>query len=1016
MYSVVPIIKKLKTYTHQQQFIDMIGLLLISMTIGISAISCALILFKSPWYGLLGIIALFFYRPRRIIESARNLENKIGLKGELVNSIQLARIDQDNKEKYSAELITAYIADTARTIAPVDLRKYLSYKPIYRNLQYLLIAVVFSLIHPALAPGHFWYALNHTIAYRVEPGNGDFCEGETIDIMLALQGVYIPGYVELITQNNDIKKTYKILVEDGCAHYRIELNSPLIYYFSFLDHATPQYTLNELEQVYIEELNFSLVYPIYTRLKNDIKTGRQLIAPEGTKVAMKGKASQPLESGRLILNDTIALECQGDRFSTRFEILESGISVLYLKGATELKEQIMLYAVPDLPPLIDIFYPGFNINLPRDMQIDIGIRCSDDYGLNKALFYYDFEGSHEKKLDIKHHGLEDTVYFKWDISELGMLPGDEIVYYAEITDNAGKVSKSKSYYVYFPTMEEIYEGVDKKEELVQSELEDLKEMHNTEMEEISRLQEKIMKERSLQWADQEKLLAAMSKEQKVLESIDEWQNELEKTVEQLQEGAILDQESIERLQEITKILQEIAPDDMRKALAQLQKALDKRPQDIARALDELKKQQEEIAKAIERTLAILKRFQQEQKIKELAETAEDLAEQAGDIDRASERNDPLSDQEAMNNLKKSIEDLVRDLQNLADDKSLEQEIRDMLEQLAQKNREMAGQMPSQPSNLQKNLEMTAADLQKLYEKLTSGRSAQLREKLLDIVNQLIDISKAEEDLTQEKAFDIKQQNEIINATKAVAESLYAQELKSLHVTPEIGKKIASAVTHMEKAKDVKTFKYNTNEAMKQINLSCLEILKKLEQAAQGTSSSGMDNFLQQLSGISQGQLSLMQSMNGFFPIPAQGLTSSQKAQISRLADKQKALRQSLEALRSEAGAGQPVSMLDKIIDEMKQTEDELYKYKLDRELIERQQKIISRLLDAQKSIRKEDYEKKRKSKTGQEFLVRENPDVLPREPDKDKLQDLIQQALRESYPKEYELYIREYFKKLLEER
>jgi hypothetical protein len=145
------------------------------------------------------------------------------------------------------------------------------------------------------------------------------------------------------------------------------------------------------------------------------------------------------------------------------------------------------------------------------------------------------------------------------------------------------------------------------------------------------------------------------------------------------------------------------------------------------------------------------------------------------------------------------------------------------------------------------------------------------------------------------------------------------------------------------------------------------------------------------------------------------LTGTQKAQLQRLAEKQGALRQALEKLRNEAGPNQHQSMLDNVIEEMKQTEEELYKYKLDRELIERQKKIISRLLDAQKSIRKEDYEKNRKSKTGQEFLARENPDPLPQELGKDKLRELIQQALRESYPKEYELYIREYFKKLLEE-
>ncbi|MGB3340918.1 MAG: hypothetical protein WBB37_05505 [bacterium] len=1010
------IFHKVKKYAHEQRVADLIGLLLIMLMMALISISIALLLLKSPWYGMIGILPVFFYRPTRLIERARVLENKIGFKGELVNSIQLSLISMDNKENYSPELISAYISDAAKKIKAIEPGKYVSYKPIYSGLRFLLIATIFALIHPVVAPGHFWYALNHRIFHTVEPGTSTFIEGSSVDIGLSLDGVYIPKNVDLIIIKNYEKTVRKISVLDDLARDDIKLDGPIGYYFTFLDKTTEQYFLKELKQVYIEELSFFLKYPAYTKLKDDIKTGRQLIVPEGTEVVMRGKASQSLRSGIMVMKDTIIVKCEDTLFAAEFKVTESSTAMLHLTAATDIKEQIVLYSVSDLPPLVDIFYPGLNISLPHDMQIDIGIRCSDDYGLNKAIFYYKLEETHEKKLDIQYNALEDTVYFIWDMSGIGMLPGDEIVYYAEITDNAGKVSKSKSFYIYFPTIEEIYEDVDRKEELVQTELEDLKKEHTDEMDEISRLHEKIMKERELLWADQEKLLTAISKEKDILEKIDEWQTEFEKTIKELKEGVVLDRESIEHLQEIARILQEIAPEELRKALTNLQKALKKGPQDIEMALGELKKQQEEMAKAIERTLEILKRYQQEEKIKELANMAEELAEKAEEIDQASKQQETSEYQKEISDLQKAIDQLSKELQALADDEGLEQDIREALEELARQTQDMASEMSPQPGDMQKNLTMTAADLQKLYEKLTGGRAAQLREKLLDIVNQLIDISKTEEMLSHEKTFDIAEQNQIINATKAVAESLYAQQTKSLHVTPSMGKNLAKAITHMEKAKDVAGFRQNTQEAMKQINLACLEMLKKLEQAVEGTSSTGMDDFLQKLSGISQGQMSITQSMNGLFPIPVSGLTGAQKAQLQRLAGKQQALRQALETLRNEVGPNQHQSMLDNVIEEMKQTEEELYKYKIDRELIERQKKIISRLLDAQKSIRKEDYEKKRKSKTAQEFLVRENPNPLPQELGKDKLRELIQQALRESYPKEYELYIREYFKKLLEER
>ena len=1017
MSDISLVLDKTRKFARHQQLIDFIVLLIVVLGITIISTSVALLLLKSPLYGLIGLIPLFFYRPVSLIKRAKILEEKIGLKGEIVNSIQLSLIKEDNKEKYSPELIHAYISDATEKIKAIDFKKYLSYTSIYAGLRFLLIAIILALLHPVIHPGHFWYALNHDIFYTVEPGDTALLKGSVVKVKLSLNGVYLPKNARLVLSENQSVTEKKLTVQDGLAQENIKLAESVSYHFTFLEHTTEPYFLKKMEPIYIKELTFLLKYPTYTKLKDDVKTGRQLIVPEGTKVIMKGKTSQPLVSGRLVLNDTIELKCEDKAFHAEFKVKQSGTAFLYLKSTTEIKEQIIIYAVPDLPPLIDIFYPGFNIPLPHDMQIDISIRCSDDYGLAKALFHYTFENKYEKTLAIKYGALEDTVYFTWDVSNLGMLPGDEVSYFAEIIDNAGKISKSETYYIYFPTMEEIYEEIDRKEELVQRDLEDLQIEHADEIDEISRLHDKIMRERELLWADQEKLRTAISKEQKILEKIDSWQTEFEKTIEKLNEGILLDQESIEHLQEIAKILQEIAPDELRKTLENLQTALNKGPRDIQMALEDLKKKQEEMAKAIERTLEILKRFQQEEKLKELAQMADELAEQAEEIDQALDQENSQALQQELDDLKKAISELSKELQELADAEGLEQDIKQKLEELTQQTQDMTSDMPSpSPGEMQKGLEMTAADLQRLYEQLTKGRSAQLRKKLLDVVNQLIDISKAEEHLAQDKTFDIVQQNQIINATKAVAESLYAQQVKSLHITPSMGKNLAKAIKHMEKSKQARTHMQNSQEAMKQINLVCFEMLKKLEQASEGGSSTGMDNFLQSLSKLSQGQMSLSQSMSGFFPIPVSGLTSDQKAQIQRLAGKQRALRQSLESLRSDVGPNQHQEMLDQVIEEMKQAEEDLYQYKLDRELIERQKKIISRLLDAQKSIRKEDYEKKRKSKPGEEFLVRENPDALPAELGKDRLRELIQKALRESYPKEYELYIREYFRKLLEDR
>ena len=91
--------------------------------------------------------------------------------------------------------------------------------------------------------------------------------------------------------------------------------------------------------------------------------------------------------------------------------------------------------------------------------------------------------------------------------------------------------------------------------------------------------------------------------------------------------------------------------------------------------------------------------------------------------------------------------------------------------------------------------------------------------------------------------------------------------------------------------------------------------------------------------------------------------------------------------------------------------------RVDQSTIERQKKILSRLLDAEKSVRKRDFSKKRRAEIGED-VSRPSPEGRPRDmlqPDQTAKDDLSR-FLDEAYPKEYEQLIKEYFKALSEER
>ena len=84
--------------------------------------------------------------------------------------------------------------------------------------------------------------------------------------------------------------------------------------------------------------------------------------------------------------------------------------------------------------------------------------------------------------------------------------------------------------------------------------------------------------------------------------------------------------------------------------------------------------------------------------------------------------------------------------------------------------------------------------------------------------------------------------------------------------------------------------------------------------------------------------------------------------------------------------------------------------KLSDELIQKQEKILSKLLDAQRSINERDFEQKREGRTGQN-VVGDTPAELNFDKlrGRENLRDLLNRAIQEGFTKDYEDLIRKYY-------
>jgi hypothetical protein len=243
------------------------------------------------------------------------------------------------------------------------------------------------------------------------------------------------------------------------------------------------------------------------------------------------------------------------------------------------------------------------------------------------------------------------------------------------------------------------------------------------------------------------------------------------------------------------------------------------------------------------------------------------------------------------------------------------------------------------------------------------------------------------------------------------------------MSPDIGQSISKSVVMMKEAvkylderNQMAAQNYET-EAMYGLNLTAKKLMEAMENAGGSCSGSGMEKFFSQLQSCCNKQKGINQSTLGLEDLGG-GLSLEEQAQMERLAAEQEAVRKSVEQLAQEFGERKEIlGSLDKLGDELAEVVKDLQNKDVREGTIRAQERILSRLLDAEKSLTQRDYSKDRKAEVGED-IVRKGPDELPYDlGEKDKLQrEWLKRVFEESYPKEYEELIQEYFRKLSQEK
>ena len=132
--------------------------------------------------------------------------------------------------------------------------------------------------------------------------------------------------------------------------------------------------------------------------------------------------------------------------------------------------------------------------------------------------------------------------------------------------------------------------------------------------------------------------------------------------------------------------------------------------------------------------------------------------------------------------------------------------------------------------------------------------------------------------------------------------------------------------------------------------------------------------------------------------------------MQQLQKQQQALKEGLEQLLSEmpgsddTGLGQANKDMEEVINDFKRKQ-------VDRRTQEKQQKILSRMIDSQKSLTQKDFSNNRKSETHQGDLIYDSVNEIPENYGEQELllMEAMESALKEGHSKEYQEIIKLYF-------
>ncbi len=854
----------------------------------------------------------------------------------------------------------------------------------------------------------------------------------------------------------------------------IELTNSINYYIRMDEFQSESFRVDVQLQPRFEELTAKITPPSYTGLSESEHEYpfSDLEFYAGSTIFIEGKTNKIVDSLNLITKESqVSIETNDSlHYSHTYTPQASDTLRFEMTDNEGLKNRnpfrIVTHLLSDERPIVVIQEPASTVRKANPSSLDIIYQATDDFGLTSAEILWEKKRAFVNQpvtgsmsLGVPQNG--QSTLFEWDLSEKDLRPRDELHFWIRARDNdevgGYKWGESQRVTLTVPSLADSFEELDSKERDVQSELDNISDSFDQMEQEYERFIERLRQNPDGGFEEQEMLEDVTERQRDIDNAVKEMKDQFEQLRSEMNQSDKVSEETRKSYQELQQLMDELDDPDLQKALEELRRAMENMSSEqIEQALQNVTFNEELYKERLERTKELFKQIKMNTDLDRLAQQYEDLAE------RMKENPDATMEQlqQELDSVNEDIDQVSEQLENLDNNppKRSEEQLKQIKEEAQQKLQEINSQMDELQQNMSDQMEngdsSPSEEMQQQQQQISEDLSEQAK-KFRDSVQQmsgqqmqvnilalqrslytLLELSEAQENLTKRSTETqnrsqgfvelARQQNYVSNQFSAVADSIFEISAELPGIPNQVNRKKAEIEQVLQRSinemseRNQRGATITTRESLGGINelsstiASLLDQLMDQDQNGDGGGMS-MEQMIENMQKMSGEQQELNQQLQDMVnDIQGDRLTREQSERLDQMARQQNEIRRQLQQMQ-QSGAlrdgDQTLSELQRVLEEMEDSINDMRGGITDPMTIERQQNILSRMLNAEEAMDQRGEEEEREGARAEQ-MAREFPPEMTLEELKQEIRSRLQDPNYTKFSDEYQQLIQRYFEQL----